>query len=238
MNCMLRRRRRRSRSRRLELSPAEVDGPGGGRLQADDQPPERRLAAAGFTHQPQRGAAGDGQVDVRDRGEGAELAPEQTRGADREILDQVLDLDDGRPVVLVGIGGHPGALVGARGSVAGIGRRSAGCLFRRRPHRRDAQRRGAPVVRRPADGALSAALLDRIPAAGREAAAGWWPARSGGRPGMEYSRVRSATAFSGRASNRASRVLVLRAGEERLDPGGLHDPAGVHHRDLDPRCRR
>ena len=65
-----------------------------GLVEAQDRPAERGLAAAGLAHEPERLAALDGEGDVVDGLDVADVAVEQEPALDREPHLQVLDVDE------------------------------------------------------------------------------------------------------------------------------------------------
>src|SRR5262249_23590478 len=75
------------------VPPVEDDLPGRRLDQLDDRPRERRLAAPGLADEPERLSRRDREVDAVD---GVDLPdrPLEQPGADREVLDQVLDSQD------------------------------------------------------------------------------------------------------------------------------------------------
>ena len=68
--------------------------------QAQHQPAGGRLAAAGFADQRQRLAAGDLEADVVDGAHQADQLAADQAAADREMLDQAVDLQDRDSVAL------------------------------------------------------------------------------------------------------------------------------------------
>ena len=71
-----------------DLLAVEMDGPAGRLDQADQQPPQRRLPAAGFPHQPQGLAGADAEIHPVHRPQRHAAAPQERAGPDREMLRQ------------------------------------------------------------------------------------------------------------------------------------------------------
>ena len=120
--------------------------------QPGDQPPGGGLAAAGLADQAQAPPRGDLERDPVDGLHLADRAPEQPRGAHREVLREVGDLEDRRRVVArpdasgqratsgVGHGSHCAsspAFRSACGSSAWLGARLGGILGRAAPRGRE-----------------------------------------------------------------------------------------------------
>ena len=83
-----------SRSFSVAMSrPVELDLPEVGVLQPGHQPTGGRLAAAGLPDEAERLALVDGERDVVDGLDLADGARDDAAGAHREVLDQVLDLE-------------------------------------------------------------------------------------------------------------------------------------------------
>src|SRR5436190_1465816 len=80
-----------------DRATAELDVAGGRFEQAHDRPAERGLAASGLADEPERLALVDGEGDVVDCVDPADLAT-QPALLDREVLDDTVDFDQGRPV--------------------------------------------------------------------------------------------------------------------------------------------
>ena len=76
------------------LLAAVLDGAGGRLEQLDDRPAERRLAAAGLADQPEGLALVQGDADVVDGLDARHSPVEEDSRLDREVLDEVLDLED------------------------------------------------------------------------------------------------------------------------------------------------
>ena len=123
---------------RRELDAVELDRARRRLDEAQEQPPDRRLAAARLADQPEGLAAADVEADAVDRLDGGDR-PLQHPAADREVLDEVADLDQ-RPV---GIGWRAGRQAGRAGHGHWIGL----------AHRRRAGH--APVAELPASGSFT-----------------------------------------------------------------------------------
>ena len=92
----------RSQRARAEIAdvPAVEDDPARRRLvEADDRPAERRFAAARLADETERLALPHGEADVVDRVDPRDLALQQPL-ADREVLDEVRDLEERTVAVL------------------------------------------------------------------------------------------------------------------------------------------
>src|SRR3954447_267363 len=82
-----------------DLPPFESDRAGGRLDQLQHRPAGGRLAAAGLADQAERLAALDPEADPVDRPHLVDFAVDQDSALDREVLDEVVDLEQGRAVV-------------------------------------------------------------------------------------------------------------------------------------------
>ena len=86
------------------LAPVDLDAAVRRGQQARNQPRRRRLPAAGLADDPERLAAADVERDAIDRADRPDLLLEEDPLRDREVLDEVADLDERVP--LPARGGH------------------------------------------------------------------------------------------------------------------------------------
>ncbi len=167
-----------------------------------------RLAAAGLAHQPEGLAGPQLEADAVDRAHGADL-PVPGAAADREVLDQVLDHQQGGGAHAAGdpgaLGRHLGRRQDARGEMAGAHRAQ-------RRHGLGALRTAGAAAR------VERAARGRVDEGGRVARVS---APASGRARVE----------PGDRVQQAPGVGVLRGGEDGLGRPLLDDPPGVHHRD-------
>src|SRR4029079_12654382 len=89
------------------LLALEPDRPRGRLDQPQDRPAERRLAAAGLADEAEGLTGADLERDAIDGLDGADLAVDEDAALDREVLDEVGDLEDW---IAVGPGDRRGAL--------------------------------------------------------------------------------------------------------------------------------
>ena len=84
-----------------DLAPVEADRARGRLDQLQDRAAERRLAAARLADQAERLAAPDAEADAVDRADLVDLAVDQEPAPDREVLDEVGDLEQRGAVRLI-----------------------------------------------------------------------------------------------------------------------------------------
>ena len=77
-----------------DVGAVEADRSRGGLLERDDEPADRRLAAARLADEAEGLALADGEGDVGDGLDAADLALQDGSGGDGELLYEVVDLDD------------------------------------------------------------------------------------------------------------------------------------------------
>ena len=204
----------------LRSWPSKMIEPEFGVLQAHDEAADGGLAAAGLAHHAERLAPRHLEADVGHRADAADPALHDGARGDREFLDQVLDRQQrpvGRRAVRRGRGsedreGSLGCLgfrlrLGRRhgGRVRVLGGRVEGGLA----HREEA----AVLVQRDVarqTGLRFPARVLRVPAPRREPAAGGGSVRSGGWPGMLYSRLATPTGSDDLVRQRLEQRLACR----------------------------
>ena len=184
-----------------DLLALEADRARGRLHQAQHQPAGRRLAAARFADQRQRLAAGDLEAHVLDRAHQADHLAADSAAADREVLDQTVDLQDGRGGIM------PCSRAFDRRLPAGDAMLGAERTQRRRLGV------AAPVGERAAR--REAAALGLTVGAGHRALDGRQPL--------------ALDVEARDRAQQADRVGMLRIGEQGVDRRALDDLAGVHH---------
>ena len=214
-----------------DVLAVEADRARGGVDEAQQQPPDRRLAAAGLADEPERLAAADVEAHVVD---GLDLGdrPLQDPALHREMLDEVAHLDEGCRVRARAR--HAPTSGGLRRGDGG-----GGCRGRPGPQRARLivvdpaahvvaganRQQGRVLVERVVD-----ALLDPGQAARGEAAARGQVDQVRHVAGDDR-QLLAEVADDRDRPDEAAGIRMERLAEERHDVGLLDDLAGVHHRD-------
>ncbi len=223
---------RRSAFRRAPFRPADVlaveaDLAARRVEQAHDQARRRALATTGLADEPERLAAAHVEADAVHRLHGAGLALEDHAARDREVLDQVADLDERAHdcvpsparAACACFRRVPGAQLGPQ-TPPRLAIEQARDLVRRLARNR-LQPRVDPLVIRLRVGAARVEVTAR-----RTVDQARWRARD------RHELLLARTAQRRDRVEQAPRVRVLWAGEQQLGRRGLDDPPGVHHGDV------
>ena len=194
---------------RREVEAVDRDAARGRRLELEQQPPGRGLAAAGLAEQPDAFVLVEREVDPVDRVHGGSAACEHIaeRAPHREVLGEALYVDEGC---------HVAASLARVAQARGFGAAPAG----------GAMIAGDFGERR----VVAAAARDHERAARREAAAGRRRAQVGRRARDRHD-LRGRAREIGKGVGQAHRVGMARPRQHLADRAGLDHLARIHHDD-------
>ena len=206
-----------------DVLAVEADLAGAGLEQPHQRPRQRGLAAARLPHQPHRLALVEGEADVVDGLDAGHLAAEHDALAHREVLAQVVDLEQRLGAVALAHATPSGAARGRSGRPTTRSSRLASASSQHRS-RWPARLAGALLQ----VGRLLA-LVELVRAAGREVAARRPVGQRRRQPRDGRQPLGAVAIDAGDRAQQAPRVRVLGVVEDLVQRALLHDPARVHH---------